>query len=212
GRLGRPHAKGSGPTLDRPRVRRSTPARGPVRRDSAGPGRLGSSRFRGDPVLRDFPPRAVVRSGRIPSAADPNPPVHHRRGPLRLPRGHAFLGRLADAPGPPRTLLPARHGPRVPVALPRPNPPRGARHQGANRPRPPGPELPGRCPVPAHHVLVLFPRRDGNPSQEVARLRAAGIDRAWVTPQVPFMVPLLGGLLLAFFVGNVLLGVLPFGG
>ncbi len=62
------------------------------------------------------------------------------------------------------------------------------------------------------HVLVLFPKRDGNPSQEVARLRAAGIDRAWVTPQVPFMVPLLGGLLLAFFVGNVLLGLLPFGG
>jgi len=62
------------------------------------------------------------------------------------------------------------------------------------------------------HVLVLFPKRDGNPSQEVARLRAAGIDRAWVTPQVPFMVPLLGGLLLALFVGNVLLGLLPFGG
>ena len=62
------------------------------------------------------------------------------------------------------------------------------------------------------HVLVLFPKRDGDPSEEAARLRAAGIHRAWVTPKVPFMVPLLGGLLLAAFVGNVLLGILPFGG
>src|SRR5439155_1607287 len=59
---------------------------------------------------------------------------------------------------------------------------------------------------------LLLPKRDGDPSQDVARLRAAGVNRAWVTPQVPFMVPLLGGLLLASFVGNVLLGVLPFGG
>jgi preflagellin peptidase FlaK len=62
------------------------------------------------------------------------------------------------------------------------------------------------------HVLVLFPRRGGNPEGDVARLRAAGIDRAWVTPQIPFMVPLLGGFLLAFFVGNVLLGILRLGG
>jgi preflagellin peptidase FlaK len=58
------------------------------------------------------------------------------------------------------------------------------------------------------HVLVLFPKRGGNPTQDLERLRAAGIRRAWVTPQVPFMVPLLGGFLLAFFVGNVLLGFL----
>ncbi len=58
------------------------------------------------------------------------------------------------------------------------------------------------------HVLVLFPKRGGNPAQDLERLRAAGIDRAWVTPQIPFMVPLCGGFLLAFFVGNVLLGFL----
>jgi preflagellin peptidase FlaK len=58
------------------------------------------------------------------------------------------------------------------------------------------------------HVLVLFPRRGGNPAEDLERLRAAGIDRAWATPQVPFMVPLFGGFLLAFFVGNVLLGLL----
>jgi len=56
--------------------------------------------------------------------------------------------------------------------------------------------------------LVRFPKRGGNPTEAIARLRAAGIDRAWVTPQIPFMVPLSGGFLLAFFVGNVLLGFL----
>src|SRR5439155_888352 len=58
------------------------------------------------------------------------------------------------------------------------------------------------------HVLVLFPKRGGSPTDDLERLRAAGIDRAWVTPQMPFMVPLAGGFLLAFFVGNVLLGLL----
>jgi len=58
------------------------------------------------------------------------------------------------------------------------------------------------------HVLVLFPRRGGDPAQELARLRSAGLHRAWVTPQIPFMVPLLGGFLLAFLLGNLLLGLL----
>jgi preflagellin peptidase FlaK len=57
------------------------------------------------------------------------------------------------------------------------------------------------------HILVLFPKRGGDRSEDIARLRAAGIDRVWVTPQIPFMVPLLGGFWLAFFVGNVLLGI-----
>lgn len=58
------------------------------------------------------------------------------------------------------------------------------------------------------HVLVLFPRRGRDPSEEAERLRAAGHTRAWVQPQMPFMVPLLGGFLLAFLVGNLLLGFL----
>jgi preflagellin peptidase FlaK len=62
------------------------------------------------------------------------------------------------------------------------------------------------------HVLVLFPKRGGNPEGDLARLRAAGIDRVWVTPQIPFMVLLLGGFVLSFLAGNLLLAILRVGG
>src|SRR5438132_13297816 len=75
-------------------------------------------------------------------------------------------------------------------------------------------------PFPAHawlmeqitargeHVLVLFPRRGTDPSSDTSRLRAAGVDRAWATPQPPAMLPLLLGFLLAFFAGDLLVAVL----
>jgi len=58
------------------------------------------------------------------------------------------------------------------------------------------------------HVLVLFPKRRADPAGQVARLRARGIKRVWVTPQIPFMVPLLVGFGLAFVMGNLLVGLL----
>lgn len=58
------------------------------------------------------------------------------------------------------------------------------------------------------HMLVLFPRRETNRAAELERLRAAGIERVWVQPQIPFMVPLLSGFLVAFLLGNVLVGLL----
>jgi preflagellin peptidase FlaK len=61
------------------------------------------------------------------------------------------------------------------------------------------------------HLLVLFPKRGGDPVADLARLRGAGVRRVWVTPQIPFMVPLLGGFLLAFLAGNVLLALLRLG-
>jgi len=57
-------------------------------------------------------------------------------------------------------------------------------------------------------VAVLFPAHRADESEEIAKLKAAGADRVWVQPKVPFMVPLLIGFLLAFFVGNVMLGFL----
>ena len=58
------------------------------------------------------------------------------------------------------------------------------------------------------HVLVLFPRRGGDPSGEIARLRAAGVERAWVTPKIPLMAALPPGLVVAFFAGNLLVAFL----
>lgn len=57
------------------------------------------------------------------------------------------------------------------------------------------------------HVLVLFPRRVDDRSAEVGRLRAAGIERVWVTPKTPFMIPLAVGFALSFLAGNLLLGL-----
>lgn len=57
-------------------------------------------------------------------------------------------------------------------------------------------------------VAVLFPSRTKDDSAEIAKLKAAGADRVWVQPKVPFLVPLLAGFLLAFFVGNLMLGFL----
>jgi len=58
------------------------------------------------------------------------------------------------------------------------------------------------------HVLVLFPRRGRDSAKDLERLREAGIERVWVQPKVPFMVPLLGGFVLAIFAGNLLLGLM----
>lgn len=59
------------------------------------------------------------------------------------------------------------------------------------------------------HILVLMPRRGRDQVREAQRLREAGITRVWVQPKIPFMIPLLLGLILAFFVGNVLLLLFP---
>jgi len=58
------------------------------------------------------------------------------------------------------------------------------------------------------HVLVFFPTKRQD-QREIARgLRGAGLKEAWVTPQIPFMVPLTVGYVLAFLVGNPLMGLL----
>ncbi len=41
----------------------------------------------------------------------------------------------------------------------------------------------------------------------LARLRAAGHDRVWVTPKVPFMIPLWAGFVAAYTVGDLVFGM-----
>ena len=75
-------------------------------------------------------------------------------------------------------------------------------------PRPRHAWLMERITDAGEHVLVLFPKRGTDPAAQVARLQARGIRRAWVTPQIPFMVPLFVGFVLAFVMGNLLVGIL----
>lgn len=55
---------------------------------------------------------------------------------------------------------------------------------------------------------VLFPSRDRDDSEVIARLRAAGAARVWVETKIPFVLLLFLGYLIAFTVGNLLLGFL----
>jgi len=50
---------------------------------------------------------------------------------------------------------------------------------------------------------VLFPRSDDEADWDA--LREAGIDRPWVTPKVPFLVPLTLAVPFSLLLGNLLL-------
>jgi preflagellin peptidase FlaK len=53
-------------------------------------------------------------------------------------------------------------------------------------------------------VLMLFPKRRGNVEKELAKLREMGLDEIWVTPKVPFIIPMLLGLVFSLMVGNII--------
>ncbi|HVL88491.1 MAG TPA: A24 family peptidase C-terminal domain-containing protein [Candidatus Thermoplasmatota archaeon] len=57
-------------------------------------------------------------------------------------------------------------------------------------------------------AAVRMPSRFEWEDEDYEALRQAGVERPWVTPKVPFMVPLLAGFVLAFFVGDVLFSLL----
>lgn len=55
------------------------------------------------------------------------------------------------------------------------------------------------------HVRVLVPRRKQERSAIVRDLQAAGVSEAWVTPQLPFIVPLAIAYIASFVLGNPIL-------
>ncbi len=55
---------------------------------------------------------------------------------------------------------------------------------------------------------VLVPSRNKDESREVEKLRAAGATRIWVETKIPFVLLLFLGFLVAFLVGNLILGFL----
>lgn len=58
------------------------------------------------------------------------------------------------------------------------------------------------------HVRVFFPRKRENREAELRKLKERGFDNVWVTPQIPFILPLTLGFLFAFLVGNFLVGLI----
>lgn len=55
---------------------------------------------------------------------------------------------------------------------------------------------------------VLVPSRERDESAEVEKLRAAGATRIWVETKIPFILLLFLGFLVAFFIGNLIVGFL----
>jgi preflagellin peptidase FlaK len=55
-----------------------------------------------------------------------------------------------------------------------------------------------------HHVKRLTPRGVPLDAFDPKALAARGIDRVWVTPKVPFLVPLFAGFVVAVLVGDPL--------
>jgi archaeal preflagellin peptidase FlaK len=55
--------------------------------------------------------------------------------------------------------------------------------------------------------LHYFPTRAGDYARNLARLKAMGVDEVWVTPKVPFMVPLFLGWLLAWTAGDLVMNL-----
>ena len=52
-------------------------------------------------------------------------------------------------------------------------------------------------------VLMLFPKRTGDVKEELARLREKGLERIWVTPKDPFIIPMTLGIIFSVVVGNL---------
>jgi preflagellin peptidase FlaK len=59
-------------------------------------------------------------------------------------------------------------------------------------------------------VLVLFPKRSGDVKAELAKLKEKGLERIWVTPKDPFIIPMTLGIIFSVFVGNIVILLFPF--
>ncbi len=56
--------------------------------------------------------------------------------------------------------------------------------------------------------LSLFPKKSENKREVIRQLREFGLEEVWVTPQIPFIVPLCLGFVISFVVGNVFFGLI----
>lgn len=58
------------------------------------------------------------------------------------------------------------------------------------------------------HLRILLPRKREDRQEQIALLMEKGFERVWVTPQIPFMIPLTLGFLSAFLIGNFIIGLM----
>lgn len=63
--------------------------------------------------------------------------------------------------------------------------------------------------VEGKHVTYTKPKRDEDLDAELDLLAKAGIEKVWVTPKIPFIIPIFVGLILTAVVGNILLLLMP---
>lgn len=57
--------------------------------------------------------------------------------------------------------------------------------------------------VEGERVMTYFPRSTEDTAAQLEELRAAGAGRIWVTPKVPFLIPITASLLFSAVVGNL---------
>jgi preflagellin peptidase FlaK len=60
------------------------------------------------------------------------------------------------------------------------------------------------------HVASTRTRRDEDLGKEIETLLKAGYKRIWVTPKIPFIVPMTASIILSAVIGNWLLSIFPF--
>jgi preflagellin peptidase FlaK len=54
---------------------------------------------------------------------------------------------------------------------------------------------------------LMYMPKNFNVDEELAEFEKLGITDIWVTPKIPFMIPLLAGFLVTFFLGDILLQI-----
>jgi len=59
------------------------------------------------------------------------------------------------------------------------------------------------------HRSYVRPRSDEDLPAEIARLSRAGYKRVWITPKIPFIIPMTISLVISTILGNLLLLVVP---
>lgn len=62
--------------------------------------------------------------------------------------------------------------------------------------------------VDDEHVLVLFPKKNDGMDEDIKKLKEARMERVWITPKIPFIVPITIGFIISFFIGNLLFGLI----